>query len=343
MSKLTHEQLIKFPKIELHRHLEGCFYPPVLFYLAKKNKLDFPSDYTAFVKELQFPQDSAPDFHLFLSKFINSWYKSLDDVADVVYGSVSHIDTGDNLAYLELRFNPYHYAARNNFEVTDTLKVVLQAAQAAAAKLPFKVRYLLTFNRMQFKDNEMLEIFKKFEKYNNLDEIVGIDLAGDEVNFPPELFPNFFDYVHQAGYKATIHAGEVSSAAQIWTAIDTLHAGRIGHGVRCIDDERLQEVMKERNIALEQCLVSNYQTNAWADYASHPLRKLFDKGLPVTLNSDDPTVQGKTLNDDYILASEKLNFTREEFIKLNLNAIEASFLPADEKAELKVKYLNDCE
>jgi adenosine deaminase len=331
-------EVVHIPKIELHRHLEGSFHVPVLFDKVLKNNLSFPKNYGEFMEYIEFPKGAKSDFHLFLSRFYNIWYESLDDVSDVVYESVKHIAKGDRLHYLELRFNPYHYCINKGFDPVETMRVVLTAANAARKELPFEVRYLVTFNRGFQKDEEMIGLLKKFEREQLMENVVGIDLAGDEVSYPPELFSRFFDYVHAASYKATIHAGEVTPPEQIWTAVNKLHADRIGHGVSTIKDSALQEVLKKKNIALEMALTSNYQTNAWPVYETHPLRRLYDNGVPVTLNSDDPTVQGENLTDDYKKAVHYLKFTREELIQLNMNAIEASFLSKSEQAALKKSY-----
>jgi adenosine deaminase len=141
------------------------------------------------------------------------------------------------------------------------------------------------------------------------------------------------------GCKSTIHAGEVSPPGQIWSAVKQLHASRIGHGVTLITDEKLQQTLIENNITLEMALTSNYQTNAWADTANHPLRALFDRGVNVTLNSDDPTVQGVNLTDDYEKAHTLLGFTLDELIKLNINALNAAFIPIAEITMLKKAYM----
>ena len=170
-------------------------------------------------------------------------------------------------------------------------------------------------------------------------DIVGIDLAGDEVNYPVKLFPKFFSFVKSDGlYKTTIHAGEVTPASEIWEAIK-LHAARIGHGTAAINDQELQNCLKENSIALEQCITSNYQTGSWPDEKTHPINTLYRLGVPVTLNSDDPTIQDTDLSDDYAKAESHFAFTLNDFVNLNLTAIRNTFLTDKEKQTLENEYL----
>ena len=189
----------------------------------------------------------------------------------------------------------------------------------------------------------MIQLYNRL-KGLGIEEIVGIDLAGDEIENPPEQFRDFFALVKSDGlYRSTIHAGEVTPSAQIWEAIRNLHADRIGHGTSAIEDQPLQEHLRTRGIALELCITSNYQTGSWEDERNHPIGRLYRNGVPVTLNSDDPFIQNTDLTDDYIKAVEYFDFGLRDLIQLNLNAIAASFLPEDERDRLRTDYLNRVE
>ncbi|MGL4525004.1 MAG: adenosine deaminase [Spirochaetia bacterium] len=331
----------KIPKIELHRHLEGNFSPGVLYKMAQKYGLDYPQDYDEFKKSLQFPKDSPPDFLLFLSKFFNGWYGDLHDVDEVVYHSMYEMANEDNLKYLEVRFNPLHYAVRKGFDPAETLNVVIAALDRAVSERKIYVRYLMTFNRGFQKQEEMIETLKRFQAEADLSHVVGIDLAGDEVKYPPELFSDFFDYVQQQNFDVTIHGGEVSGPDQVWTCIRDNHAKRIGHGVAITKDEALLEYVKKQAVAIESCPISNYQTGAWADTKNHPIRDFLRKGLLVTLNSDDPTVQNTELYDEYQIAHESMGLSMDELKQLNINAIHTAFLSPTEKAALLKRFEDD--
>jgi len=329
--------LTELPKIEVHRHLEGTYPIESLFRMAQKNKLDVPSDLESFKRAFQFPKDHEPDFLLFLSKFKKFWYKSMDDVAGIAYDSVkSFADEG--LHYIELRFNPLHFTELTGFDPKDVTRKIIDSSNAAAAEINLEIRYLLTFNRSVQTAAEMLQTYRTLLEID-LSGVVGIDLAGDEINYPPELFPDFFDVIKKDGqFKIDIHAGEVTDSKNMWVSIDQLHTDRIGHGVAAIKDEKLQQVLKEKNIFLAQCITSNYQTGAWKDEKSHPIKPLTDAGVPITLASDDPTIQDSLLVDDYEKAVSNFGWSVEDLINSNMKSIDSCFLSNQEKSALTASY-----
>jgi adenosine deaminase len=335
---LDRKVLASFPKVELHRHLEGTFPIDSLFQMSLKNNLSVPKTFDAFKEAFQFPRDSKPDFLLFLSKFKNFWYKSLDDISFITHDSVTAFKE-DNLKYIELRFSPEHFSDVNNFDRLTVINLVMESAKAAAKSQNIMIRFLLTFNRNKQNEDEMLDMYKKI--VNKLDDgVVGIDLAGDEMNFPPELYSNFFKYIHQEGrFKIDIHAGEVTDSKNIWTAVKQLHADRIGHGVSTIHDPDLQSFLIDRNISLCQCITSNYQTGAWVKSETHPLGTLYRRGVPISINSDDPSIQDSTLTDDYYKAVNNFKLSFNDLVNLNITAINHSFLSSPDKLKLKESYL----
>ena len=337
-SLLNKELLYKFPKNELHRHLEGTFDLETLYEISIKNELDTPRNFDTFKEYCQFPRNHKPDFLLFLDKFHNNWYRSLDDIYKIVFNSVKNIKK-EGLYYIELRFSPEHFSLVNNFDRIEVTKIILQAAEKAAKETNLLIKYLITFNRSKQKQEEMLNLYKKILD-RDFPEIVGVDLAGDETNYPPELFTEFFKEVNAIGlHKIDIHAGEICDSKQIWTAINDLHANRIGHGISSFHDMPLQKELIERQISLSQCLISNYQTNAWADSNNHPIRYNFRHGIPVSINSDDPTIQNADLVEDYYKVIEYLDFTFQDMVQINLNTIDYSFLSSHEKKKMRKKYL----
>ncbi|MCP4179967.1 MAG: adenosine deaminase [bacterium] len=331
---LLDKSLMKtFPKVELHRHLEGMFSLKHLYKLSKRNNLDTPENFKDFKKENQFPKDSKPDFLLFLSKFKNFWYSSYNDIDYLVYNSILALKE-EGLIYLELRFSPEHFAYHNDFNRIKVTETVISAANRAASKINLTIKYLLTYNRMKQTAEEMIELHKKIDKME-IEDIVGVGLAGDEINFPPNLFIPFFDYIKSTKkYSIDIHAGEVTDSSQIWSAINDLHADRIGHGISALNEPLLLNYLKENKIYLCQCITSNYQTGAWTKEKIHPINELYKKGYLVCINSDDPSIQDTTLTEDYLKCVEYFNFTVNDFYKLNLNAIDAAFIKNDLKSKI---------
>ncbi|TVQ23254.1 MAG: adenosine deaminase [Spirochaetaceae bacterium] len=334
---LDHTTLLQFPKVELHRHLEGTFELQTLFTMSVRNGIDLPTDFPSFKKEVQFPKDSEPDFLKFLSKFRNNWYRSHEDVWNIAYESMRAF-ADDGLHYIEVRFSPEHFALHNDFDRLEVTKMIVEAGNKAAEETDTQIRYLLTFNRSRQTQEEMLELYRKVMSLN-LAEIVGIDLAGDELNYPPELFVDFFKAVRSDGAcGTTIHAGEVTPPKQVWDALNVLNADRIGHGTSSIEDKNLQRYLTDNGITLEQCITSNRQTGSWTDEENHPLGRLYKAGVPVTINSDDPTIQDSDLTDDYVKAVRYFDLTVDDLVKLNHIAIDATFLPHNEKEALRASY-----
>jgi adenosine deaminase len=187
--KLTAEEMRQFPKIELHRHLEGSFPLDFLYEMAKRNGISVPKDIREFKEQNQFPKNGEPDFLLFLSKFKNDWYRSMQDVYDIAYHSVKQF-TNDGIFYIEMRFSPEHFALQNNFDRLEVAQTVIEASNKAAQEEGFYIKYLITLNRGKQVAEEMIELYQSIK--NASPDIVGYDLAGDETNFPPENFEPFF-------------------------------------------------------------------------------------------------------------------------------------------------------
>ena len=329
--------LTEIPKIEFHRHLEGTYPIESLFKMAMKNELDVPQDLDAFKKAFQFPKEHEPDFLLFLSKFKKFWYKTIEDVAGIAYDSVLSF-AEDRLHYIELRFNPLHFTEMTGLDPRDVTKEIMASSDAAAYEINLNIKYLLTFNRSVQTSDEMIETFRLLQDVD-LSNVVGIDLAGDEINYPPELFVDFFDIISKENHLGIdIHAGEVTDSKNMWVSIEKLHADRIGHGVAAIDDPEIQKVLTDRNIFLAQCITSNYQTGAWTDEATHPMKPLVEAGVPVSIASDDPTIQDSILTDDYEKAVKYFGWTVEDLINSNINSIQGCFLSDKEKAALTKSY-----
>jgi adenosine deaminase len=177
---------------------------------------------------------------------------------------------------------------------------------------------------------EILEIAVR----NRRNTLVGWSIGGDEVGNPPEPFAEVFAAARRSGLRTMAHAGEVVGPASVWGALDALACERLGHGIRSVDDPRLLEYLRERRVTLDVSPTSNVRTGAVANIAAHPLRRLYDAGVLVTLNTDDPIFFGTTLNDEYRLAARRFAFDAAELAEIALNGVRAVFLPADEQAQM---------
>jgi aminodeoxyfutalosine deaminase len=168
--------------------------------------------------------------------------------------------------------------------------------------------------------------------------VVALGLGGSEAEFRAELFVRPFERAHRAGFPSVPHAGETAGPESIWTALQSLHADRLGHGVRCEEDPALVECLCEHQVALEICPTSNVCLGVYPDYRAHPLRRLWDAGLLITVNSDDPPMFGTDLNREYEVLVDHFGFSADELEKISLNGLRASFLPRVEKARLEAEF-----
>jgi adenosine deaminase/aminodeoxyfutalosine deaminase len=194
----------------------------------------------------------------------------------------------------------------------------------------FGVSLLWIFDAVrQFGAEAAQNVFELAARYRDRN-VVGIGIGGDEKKGPAELFRKQYAYAGEHGLRLTAHAGESDGPEAIWGALN-LGAERIGHGLTAIEDQELMEELATRQIPVEICLTSNLRTGCCVNLHDHPVRRYFDQGLMITLNSDDPAMFGSTLNQEYELAQKEFGFSDEHMRELARNSFEASFLPAEKK------------
>jgi adenosine deaminase/aminodeoxyfutalosine deaminase len=199
----------------------------------------------------------------------------------------------------------------------------------------FGVSLLWIFDAVrQFGPEAAQAVFELAAKYRE-SNVAGVGIGGDELKAPPELFREQYSYAKDHGLRLTCHAGESAGPESIWGALN-LGVERIGHALNAYRDPELIEELAERQVPIEICITSNLKTGCCLAVRDHPVRKYFDQGLMITLNSDDPPMFGTTLNEEYQLAQVQFGFTDEHLRELARNSFEASFLPA----EKKVQFLN---
>ncbi|MFT5757830.1 MAG: adenosine deaminase [Alteromonadaceae bacterium] len=320
------------PLIDLHRHLDGNIRPKTIWQLAQQHHIKLPvQEFEQFIPYVQI-QNSEADLLAFLKKL--DWgvavLTSLDDCKRVAFENVEDAFNA-GLHYAELRFSPYYMAMTNNLNTTDVVAAVIDGVSAGVQAFNIKINLIGILSRT-------FGVDKCQDELNALlvhkDKLVAIDLAGDEYNYPGELFVEHFKQVNQANLQVTVHAGEAAGPSSVWQAINDLKATRIGHGVNSIHDEKLLDYMLKHDIAIESCLTSNFQTGTIKDLSKHPIKHYLDKGLRVCLNTDDPAVQGIEIKHEFMLARKTLNLTDKDITQLQKNALAASFLSESEKLGL---------
>ncbi len=321
------------PKIDLHRHLEGSLRLQTLLEIAREYSLDLPANDVENLRPFVQITDDPPNHEAFLSKFevLRHFYRSPETISRLAYEAVADAAL-DNIHYLELRFSPQALARVRGFNLAEVTDWVITAVRQASQDYNILVGLIISLVRHEpiAQAQEVAHI-----AYDRAGQgIVGIDLAGDEVKYPPTPFKPIFKTAKEVGLGVTIHAGEWASALGVRQAIEELYASRVGHGVRAIENSQVLKLVQERNIALEVCLTSNLQTGVVHSVSHHPLVDMLDLNLLATLNTDDPSVSNLTLTDEYVVAMQDLGLQYAQLRRMVLNAAASAFLPADGRQQL---------
>lgn len=279
-------------------------------------------------------QDKDPmTFTNFLEKFktLRLFYKSPDVIHRVTQEAVEDA-AKDNIRYMELRFTPVALSRAEGFPLHDVMDWVITSANAAAEKFKVKIGLIVSVNRHESPD--LAEQVAWLAADRRKDNVLGIDLAGNEAEFKADPFYGIFKEAKQAGLHVTIHAGEWGPAEHVREAIQKLNAERIGHGVRVMEDDSIVALAKERHTTFEVCVTSNYQSGVVKSLTEHPLPRMIAAGLNVTVNTDDPSVSRITLSHEYQHIGEDLKQPVSVLKDTVLNAAHASFLSNEAKAKL---------
>ena len=322
----------QLPLVDLHRHLDGNIRPKTIWQLAQQNNIKLPEDnFKSFIPHVQIT-DSEADLLAFLKKL--DWgvgvLKSLDDVVRIGFENVEDAYNA-NIDYAELRFSPYYIAMAHKLPIEGVVEAIIEGVNQGREKFTTKINLMGILSRTFGVENCQSEL-NALLAYK--DDLVAIDLAGDEYNFPGSLFENHFKQVNDAGLNVSVHAGEAAGAESVWHAVKTLGATRIGHGVACASDQALMDYMLENQISIESCLTSNYQTGTIKDLAVHPVKTFLANGLTVCLNTDDPAVENIELSGEFQVAREVLGLNTDQISQLQRNAVQMSFLSEQEKTAL---------
>ena len=252
--------------------------------------------------------------------------QDLDNIEMYAYLLAKDLEK-DEVIYAEVRFCPLLHVEKNSIDD------VVVAMKRGFSKVP-TVKINLIFCMMRnfsFEDNcKIIELTKRFLGKG----VVGIDLAGDEAKYKTGDFKELFQIIEKESIPFTIHAGEADSYESVVDAI-TFGAKRIGHGIRSIESEVVMSKLEREKIVLEICPTSNINTKAVLSMEIHPIKELINKGVLVTINTDNRTVSNTTLNREYELLREAFNFSDEDFIRFNLNAISCAFISEEEKMKLR--------
>jgi adenosine deaminase len=320
------------PKVELHLHLEGAIPLPALWQLVHKYGGD-PSIPDLQALERRFVYR---DFAHFIDTWIwkNRYLCEYEDFAFIAE-AVAHDLARQNIRYVEAFYSPADFM-RHGLHVQG----LTEAIRAGLSKVP-KVEVALVADFVR--DSGPEKAARTLAEVNEVRDlgVIGIGIGGSEQTFPPEPFADVYERARRLGFRTSAHAGEAAGAESIWGAINALHVDRIGHGTRVCEDERLLDVLAQRKLPLEMCPLSNVCTAVARSIEEHPIRRYFERGLVVTVNTDDPKMFGNSLAQEYQLLEEKLSFSRDEIRSLILQGIRASWLPEQKKREFIKAFRSD--
>ena len=332
-SPTTSDEYRSLPKAELHRHLEGSLRLDTMLDVARKHGMTVPATVVNLSRLVQVQDQEPMTFENFLGKFntLRMFYRS-PEVIDRITREAIEDAAKDNIRYLELRFTPVALSRAERFPLHDVMEWVCNSAKEGAKKYGVTVRLIVSVNR-----HESIELAEQvvWIAAGMMDKgIVGIDLAGNEAQFPARPFQSLFKEAHQAGMAVTVHAGEWGGAENVREAIERFNATRIGHGVRVLEDEYTTALAREHGTTFEVCITSNYQTGVFKSLQEHPLSKMIAAGLNVTLNTDDPSISQITLSNECRVAVEELKISKDVLKQRMLAAVQAGFLNVADKKKM---------
>lgn len=322
----------RVPKVELHVHLEGAIPHEALLALIQKYGGD-PTvpDVPALAKRFEYKS---------FSQFIEAWswknqflreYEDFTLVAELTARDMAQ----QAIRYAEVFFSPSLFVRRGL-----AVQQVAQAVRAGLARVSeIEIALVADLVRDYGPESELLTL-TQLKETTELG-VIGIGIGGSEHDCPPAPFKRLYEEARSAGFHTTAHAGEAAGAQSIWDAVLELRAERIGHGTRAWEDPELVQYLVDRRIPLEMCPISNVRTNVVGSLREHPIRRYFDAGIVVTVNSDDPKMFQTSLADEYRLLEQECGWTRLEICRVILNAIESSWLSSERKASLTAEFRRD--
>ena len=320
------------PKIELHVHIEGTLEPELLFALAERNHIELPyPDVDSLRSAYQFTN---------LKSFLDLYYQGAAvlqtqaDFFDLTWAYLLRCQQ-DNVVHTEIFFDPQTHTQRGiSFETV--ILGIQSALEQGERELGITSRLILCFLR-HLSEESAFATLEQALPFKAL--IHGIGLDSSELGNPPEKFARVFARAKTEGWRLVAHAGEEGPASYIWDALDLLHVDRVDHGVRAMDDPLLLARLAAERMPLTVCPLSNTRLCVYATMAEHTILDLLDKGLCVTVNSDDPAYFGGYMGANYQALVDHLQASKEQLRQLALNSVEASWLGDKQKRVLEQRIL----
>ncbi|MBI2608209.1 MAG: adenosine deaminase [Deltaproteobacteria bacterium] len=326
MNSLLYQELKKIPKIELHRHLEASFSLEAARPYLREN--------LGFDELCLTPSKTLEDV---LKKFeiIQDAFQTQEAVSKLTYEAHREASK-DNIKIVEFRFSPSFMANRSKLSWEEIVEAVIDGVKKGEKDFDLVTGLILISSR-DYGVEACAKTIDLALKYQ--DDIVGVDLAGPERGFPPSDFALEFFRAHNAGLHVTIHSGETEFAENVRTAVHILKAERIGHGIQVMHEEDILKEMIQKQIPFEISLTSNFITQAVTQLEKHPVKMFFERGLPVSLNTDDPLFFGIDLTHEYEVALSKVGLSQNNLKQILTQTYKASFIPESKKSKYRDLFL----
>ncbi len=318
------EFINKTPKTELHLHIEGSLEPELMFKLSKRNKVEIPFKSIDEIK-------SAYNF-TDLDSFLKIYYEGSnvlineEDFFDLTWEYILRCKK-DNIVHTEIFFDPQSHIPRG-ISFDTVINGIHKALTRAHTEFGITSKIIMCFLR-HLDEEQCFEVLNHAVRHK--DKIIGVGLDSSEKGNPPQKFKSLFEEAIKEGFLTVAHAGEEGPPEYIWDSLNLLKVKRIDHGVQCLQDDKLVEKLRDSNIPLTVCPLSNIKLCVFDKLENHNLKKMLDKGLRVMVNSDDPAYFGGYLNTNLIETAKALQLSLEDIKILIQNSFKSSFL--DEKTK----------
>ena len=320
------------PLIDLHRHLDGSVRLETILDVGLQHNLPLPAKDLEGLRPFVQVTTPVPGILEFFTKF--EWQVGIlvnyDVCRRIAYENVQDAQR-EGIDYIELRFSPEFMAQPHGLDPAGIVEAVVDGVAAGQRDFGVRANLIGIISRTFGVAAGWRELDALLSQR---DHLVALDLAGDEVNYPGELFVEHFKRGRDAGWAITVHAGEAGGSTAVWQALRELGATRIGHAVRAVDDPALMTYLAENRIGVEMNLTSNVQTSTVPDYARHPLKTMLEHNILATINTDDPGISAIDLPFEYRVAATEAGLSQTQVTQAQQNALDLAFLSPEEKAAL---------
>jgi adenosine deaminase/aminodeoxyfutalosine deaminase len=338
--------ILALPKAELHLHLEGTVDPETLAELSRRHPTPLPTTNNRY-RNIEdsgrvFTEEEARELYrykhftefLWAFKAVTERLRTAEDYELVTYRMTQKLHA-QNVLHAEVYISAGVVQWRGQ-EFAPLFEGAERGRQRGERDFGISLYWIFDAVR-HFGVEDAQRVVEEAIRFQGRN-VIGIGLGGDERRAGPEQFREVYESAGKQGLRLTVHAGETVGPESIWGALRELKADRIGHGLRAIEDPELVRHLAEKQIPVEVCITSNILTGCCAAVEEHPIRKLSDAGVLVTLNTDDPDMFHTSLTNEYRIAQQVFGFTEAELRELARNSFRASFLPDEKKREIMEKF-----